>query len=370
MGRRPEGWKVRFKRGWAYVCFTHQSVEHRIALGTRDAGEAARAAAHEYASIVSGRRRRVRRQGAALFDLEGLIAQWLTSLDGELDEETIKTCVIYGRKYLGFFKQTDALTSESIGDYVTSRMRQVTRSTMLKERTFLRRFLRWCVSARALSFVPEFPELPAITARGTRSGKQRVKPVEITPAEAAEILSALPDLSKRIGKRRWPVRDRFAFAWETGLRPETIARIDVPRSWQPGSTVLELHDEDDKARYGRDVPLSDEAIRILTDVAPAHGVVFGSHNFSKRIKRAAIAVLGPVRGKRFAPYDFRHGRAQQLVDATGDLAGVAYMLGHKRLSTTDRYLRGSRRAAERVLAGVRIHGRFPHQEGSHAKKSG
>jgi len=353
MGRRPQGWRLYPKRGWLYVAFTFAGVEHRIALGTRDHGEAGKLAAKEYAEVVSGRRRPLRKRGPALLDLKLLIAEWIDSLNGELDVETIKTCEIYGRKYLGFFKEADALTSESIGDYVLARMRAVTRKTMLKERTFLRRFLRWCVSKRVLPNVPAFPELPAPSALGTRSGKQRLKPVEITPAEAAEILTALPKESKRIGARKWPVRARFAFAWETGLRPETVSRIDVPRTWQRGARELELHDEDDKARYGRILPITDEAVRLLLEVAPPEGVVFGDHNFSKAIKRAAKSVLGPFRGARFAPYDFRHGRAQQLVDETGDLAGVAYVLGHKRLSTTDRYTRGSRRAAERVLRGRR-----------------
>lgn len=354
MGRRPQGWRVRFKRGWAYVRFTHANIEHNIALGTRDHGEAAKLAAKEYAEIVSGRRRTIRKRGPALFDLTQLLAEWKESLHGELDPKTIETCVIYARKYLRFFGDLDSITTESIGDYVLARLRQVIRKTLLKERTFLRRFLRWCVAQKVLPFVPEFPELPAPSAVGTRSGKQRVKPVEITPGEAAAILAALPEKSKRIGKRKWPVRARFAFAWETGLRPETVSRIDVPRTWTRGARELEIHDEDDKARYGRTVPLTDEAVRLLLEVAPLEGgVVFGDHNFSKAIKRAAKAVLGPVRGSRFAPYDFRHGRAQQLVDETGDLAGVAYVLGHKKLSTTDRYLRGSRRAAERVLRGRR-----------------
>lgn len=353
MGRRPQGWYIVRKRGWAYVYFTHASVEHRIALGTRDDGEARKRAAQEYAEVVSGRRRTVRKRGPALYGLKELIAMWLDSLNGDLDAETIKTCVIYGRKYLRFFEETDLITSEGIGDYVLARMRAVTRKTMLKERTFLRRFLRWCVAQKVLTHVPAFPELPAPTATGTRSGTQRTKPVEITPAEAAAILAALPETSKRIGKRKWPVRARFAFAWETGLRPETVSRIDVPRTWQHGARELELHDEDDKARYGRTIPLTDEAVHLLNDVAPLEGVIFGDHNFTKALKRAAIAMLGPVRGKRFAAYDFRHGRAQQLVDETGDLAGVAYVLGHKKLSTTDRYLRGSRRAAERVLRGRR-----------------
>jgi integrase len=289
MGRRPQGWRLYPKRGWFYVAFTHAGVEHRIALGTRDPGEASKLAAKEYAEVVSGRRRAVRRSGRALLDLEGLIANWIDSLAGELDPETVKTCVIYGRTYLAFFGETDALTSERIGDFVKARLRMVLRKTMLKERTFLRRFLRWCVDQHALAHVPEFPELPAATSVGKRVGKQRVKPVEVTPAEARAILAALPETSKKIGKRKWPVRARFAFAWETALRPETIARLEVPRSWHRGARHLEIHDEDDKARFGRELPLSEEALRILANVAPAEGVIFGDHNFSKAFKRAAKA---------------------------------------------------------------------------------
>ena len=67
------------------------------------------------------------------------------------------------------------------------------------------------------------------------------------------------------------------------------------------------------------------------------------------LKRAAVLVLGSVEGRRFAAYDFRHGRAQQIADATGDLSGLAYLLGYTQLSTTNRYLRPSRRRAAEAL---------------------
>ena len=183
------------------------------------------------------------------------------------------------------------------------------------------------------------------------------------------ILAELPELSKTIGGRRWPLRDRFAFMWETTLRPETLSRLMVPDHWRPGARHLELTDEDDKARWGREVDLSDEAVAILERVAPARGLIFGRHSYYKAIKRAAAAVLGPLKGKSFAPYDFRHGRAKERLDAGAPIRGVSYMLGHKRVSTTDKYLAPERSAGiealnagkKRARSSKRVSGKKTHR---------
>ncbi len=70
------------------------------------------------------------------------------------------------------------------------------------------------------------------------------------------------------------------------------------------------------------------------------------------MKKAAVEVLGEERGKHFARYDFRHNRADFLLDVAGDLRRVAFNHGHKLLSTTDKYLRPSRKGAEAMLAKV------------------
>lgn len=349
MGRRPQGWRIFPRGGWFYLRFTWKGLDVRIPLGTRDAGEAGKAASREYAAVVSGRRVVSGKRRNASVGLKELIASWLASLEGELDPETIKTCVIYGRKYLESFGELDAITPAGVGDYVRARLRQVTRSTLLKERVFLRRFLRWCAERGHIDHLPEFPDLPK-RAPGKRVGPQRSAPVEVSPEDIAAILERLPLESKSIGGRKWPVRARFAFAWETALRPSTISRLSVPEHWAPGSTTLRLDDEDDKARFGRELPLSLVAIAVLREWAPkGGGLIFGAHNFTKAIKRAAVLVLGSVEGRRFAAYDLRHGRAQQIADATGDLSGLAYLLGHTQLSTTNRYLRPSRRRAAEAL---------------------
>ena len=349
MGRPAEGWKVHWKRGWAYCHFTWDHHEHRIALRTRDKREAQEAAAREYAEVVSGRRRPLRRRPGKLLDLADLMDAWIESKRPSIDVSFIKTLDGYARRFIDYFESLDRITEATGANYGLARLGQVLRTSVLRERAYLNEFLRWCVQQGALVAAPYIPPLPP-KAQGVRSGKQRAKSVHITPDEAKAILALVPEESKTIDGRKWPKRARFAFMWETALRPETLSRLSVPENWRPGMKHLELTNDDDKARFGREVDLSAEALRILVAVAPAVGAVFGRHNYSKALKVAAAEVLGPVRGKLFAPYDFRHGRAKALLDAGAPIRGVSYVLGHKRVSTTDKYLAPERSAGQQALA--------------------
>jgi integrase len=365
MGRTAEGFRVSYKRGWAYVRFTHTQTEHRIALGTRDPDEAKKRAAEEYAATLSGRRRPIVVAGHArrsLLSLDELLAEWIADQKGVLDDTTCDTLTTYGKHYVAFFTSLEQVTTESAKDYTRARLRKVTRSTVLKELTFLRSFLRWCVDHGVLGEGPVIPQPPR-KATGMRAGPQRAKPVEVSEDEARRIIKALPELSKKIDGRSWPVRARYEVAYETSLRPATIALLSVPEHYTPGVAQLLIEDADDKARFGRPLPLSPAASAALDAVAPASGLIFGAHCFTKALKRAAAAVLDPERARRFAQYDFRHGRITHLLDVGAPLTGAAYLAGHRRVSTTDKYLRPSRRAAERALAAA-IPAPFPPPAGA------
>lgn len=86
-------------------------------------------------------------------------------------------------------------------------------------------------------------------------------------------------------------------------------------------------------------------------MCPDRGLIFGKHDYRDQLRKAAEAVLDPRRGATFTAYDLRHLRLTQLAEA-GNILGVAFLAGHKRATTTDRYLRPSRRAAEATLAAV------------------
>lgn len=348
MGRQAKGWSVRWKRGWAYCCFTWDGHEYRIALLTKDQRKAAEAAPSAYAQVVTGERRALRRQPGQLLDLADLLDTWLESKRPTIDVKFFPTLESYCRRFVDYFERLDKITEATGANYGIARLGQVLRTTVLRELSYLREFLRWCKVQGALASVPNIPRLPP-KAQGKRSGPQRAKSVHISPDQALAILALLPEESKKIDGRRWPLRKRFEFMWETALRPESISRLRVPDNWRPGARHVELTNEDDKARYGREVDLTDAALDILTAVAPGSGLIFGEHTYYKAIKRAAIAVLGPIKGKSFAPYDFRHGRAKSLLDAGAPIRGVSYVLGHKRVSTTDKYLAPERSAGQEAL---------------------
>jgi DNA (cytosine-5)-methyltransferase 1 len=320
MGRRAQGFRVRWQAGRAIVVFTHARERYRISLGTSDAGEAATRAAHEYAEVVSGRRApvvRLRVGGGTLLGLDELLVKWIASHEGVLDWETVRTLETYARHYLAFFKTLDRMTEAACKDFGRARIRLVLRKTVQKELSYLRSFLAWCEEEKIIAKAPRVERLPK-KSTGVRAGKQRKKPVEITVEQAERILSELPLLSKSIvypkkgdagGEvRKWPIRARFRVAWETGFRPETIDRLRAPENYRKGATHVELDDADDKARFGRSVPLTPAARAALDAVVPESGLIFGAHEFWKHLKKAAAKVLGAELAKSFAAYDFRHGR--------------------------------------------------------------
>lgn len=349
MGRKAkDGFRIISKRGWLYCRFTWQGVDIRIALDTKDEHEAATSAARAYSDVVSGRVSVSPQKPGQLRDLGELWDEWVEWKRASIDPETAATLGYYGDRFVHHFRSLDRITKVGGANYAMTRLGQVLRTTVLRELCFLRQFLAWCESTGALAAAPVIPPLPPKSA-GKRAGKQRAKPVLVTEREAKEIISLLPVDSKRIGARTWPIRDRFALAWETAFRPETISRLSVPENWRPGSREIVLTDEDDKSRYGRALDLTPAAMKILRSVAPTSGPIFGDHCFSKAIKRAAALVLDPTRAKQFAPYDFRHTRAKTMLDAGASLRGVAYVLGHKRPSTTDKYLAPDRKAGREAM---------------------
>ncbi len=349
MGRPAKGPAVLWKRGWAYVRFTWQGARYTEALGTQDPEKASTQAARTYAEVVAGRRRPVAVRPGKLQPLEDLWADWVDWKRPSIDEETATTLEYYGDRFVDYFETLDGVTEARGASYGMARLGQVCRSTVLKELCFLRQFLSWCVQQGALLGAPTIPRLPP-KAKGKRTGPQRSGYVEVTPEEAVAVIAALPELSKTIDGRKWPLRDRYAFAWETTFRPETVSRLSVPNNWRPGLKHVVLDDEDDQARYGREVDLTPAAVAILKRHAPEEGPIFGRHEYYKAIKRAAAQVLDAHRAKSFAPYDFRHGRARALIDAGAPIRGVSWLLGHKRVSTTDRYTAPDRRAGRAALA--------------------
>ncbi len=169
--------------------------------------------------------------------------------------------------------------------------------------------------------------------------------------EALAIIKKLPvEARKWQGRKRTP-RAFFTVLWETGLGPTTVHQIEVGRHYVKGSSDLTITAEIDKARYDRVVGLTKAATAALDSVCPKAGVIFPKTDYRKTLTKAAKeAGIPEEKVVHFTKYDFRHARITDVIDATGDMTGVAYMAGHKLLSTTDKYAHPSRRAGDRVIA--------------------
>ena len=138
----------------------------------------------------------------------------------------------------------------------------------------------------------------------------------------------------------------------TGLRPVTLERIEVGRNWHPKADTLRLTDEDDKAEYGREFPLTKMAVEILTRVFPKAGHVWGHHDRRKFVRAAAAIVFAkdPHRAAAFGSYHLRHFVGTFLANRAGtNLAAAQYVMGHLDLTTTSVYVRADADGARELL---------------------
>lgn len=355
MGRKAEGLKVRWRDGIGYASFTWQKKRYFLSTGETDPGRAQAEAERIYGEVVSGRRRKVSAAVRVSVPLLDLFGDWLATLEGVLDAQTLKTYrVTYvGRHFLDFFAKLDDVADESQVDaYARARLRKVLRSTVHKELGALRGFLRWAKMEGFITAIPQFPEFPK-TSKGKRSGTQRARANELTETQVVDAIAALPAISARISKKdrkRFAVRARFVVAYETGLRPATLDALVLGTHWDLLDESLRIPDEDDKSRYGRVVTLTDAAILALEHTVRFLGIkpgepIFGQHDYRTYLKAAGGVALV----KRLAPYDFRHARGTHLANRGAALPGIAYQLGHTQLTTTNKYTRATRAAGDRAL---------------------
>lgn len=347
MARRAEGWKLSVERGWYYIRFRHAGRRFKVALSTEDAGEATRRAPEAYAEAIQGKRGRVILSATA--PLEEACAAWLASLEGPggLDPKTVRSYLYYARAWCDRWQRLGELTATDLKAWARERLGQVARVTVRKEVGALRGLLAW---AKEEGLVPAIPviDLPK-RAPGTRQRRRR--PVPLSPEQVQQLLAHVPETSQRPTRsgRLFPVRAYLEFLFETGLRPVTVAALEVPRSWAPGQATLQIDDEEDKSIWGRAVPLSRRALELLAEHAPASGPIWGTYRALEAIKRAAVAVGLP---REVAVYDLRHARLTALADAGASRAGLQLLAGHRSADTTNRYLHPLEGAARAALAAV------------------
>lgn len=362
MGRVAQGYKIRLHHSGIYHVrwiSTRTGKRYDLSLGTRDPSEAASCAGRRYVEVCE--RELAEPEAPAGEDValdDELRDTWLTAIRSQLSDGMPATLRIYWRHWAKHFRTLGAITTATIATYQAARLDVVVKATVRKEVSSLRGFLRWCLQIGVILALPTVPEL-ARKATGQRAqAGRKIRATELSEKQIAAVIAALPEWSivghgRHAKKPPYRVRDRFVFAYETGLRPSTIDRLSVPKNWRPGQVTLELDDDEDKARFGRTLPLSVRALEALQRCAPVTGVIFPRHDFRGYLEKAAASVLPADLAATFSQYDFRHARGTHLLEATGNLPGVGFLLGHKKATTTDKYSRATRRAAESVLGATR-----------------
>lgn len=283
--------------------------------------------------------------------LDELVRDWLDDLRGQIDADT--TAELYRLHWAThlapFFGQAQAINTQTISAYCRARLKRVKRVTLQKERSTLSGFLGWCFERGYLAEPLELPPLPKRAPGTAWHQPRRGVATELSVEEVACLLAALPMWSTpRGGRDAFPIRARFIVEYETALRPATLDALSCPEHWHRGRNTLTVTDEIDKARFGREVPLTASAQAAMESVC-RRGLIFGAHDYRHQLEKAAQQVLSAAKAKTFCAYDLRHARLTHLAE-TGNLPGVAYIAGHKRVTTTALYVRPGMRAAKRTLA--------------------
>lgn len=326
MARNPEGWKLG-KRKPYHVRFTHQGRRFDISTKSRDPREAAERAARIYADAVSGRLAqsgiRVAHPGTPLAEL---CTMWIDAIQPELGEKTGVTYTVYSGHWIRHFVTIGGVTTPAIGDYQRKRLGSVQRTTVVKERSALLRFLRWCEERGHVRDIPSFPALPR-KAVGTKHKQGRSKPKTIlTPYEVSDVLSALAGQARCF----------YVALYETGLRPVSTLRRLRREDLTPFG--LHIRPEADKNRWERTVPLTPAARAALEAGLPF------TEDHREAFRRACERALG----RRETGYTLKHSRVTHWRDAGMSDNAIRFLTGT--VSAIGAYNRPTRTEAERGLA--------------------
>jgi integrase/recombinase XerC len=190
-----------------------------------------------------------------------------------------------------------------------------------------------------LRFLVRRGVLAANPARDVRSPRVPRKLAGFLPIDEA---MALVDARAIGGARRERDLAIVELLWASGVRVSELAGLDLDDIDRPRSTLRVLG----KGGHERVVPFGRSAARALDAYVARRGPAVGPLFLNARgrrltarsmhaIVRRAARAAGLTR--RVSPHTLRHTFATHLLDAGADLRMIQELLGHRRLSTTQRY---------------------------------
>jgi integrase/recombinase XerC len=182
------------------------------------------------------------------------------------------------------------------------------------------------------------------------------RPLHLPRVPSAEEVNRVLDAKDDIGA--WPERDRviFELLYGCGIRNSELVGLDM-RSIKWGDDAVLVRGKGKKERL---VPLGDQAAMALRDYLPARAQKLAAAGKSGLIAEGPLLLNLRLRGtarlttrsvgrivKAIAqgrglaadvhPHTLRHAFGTHMLEEGADLRAIQEMLGHERLSTTQRY---------------------------------
>jgi len=344
MGRRARGWTLRLKGDTYQARFTVGGERFERSTGCSRVREANKKAATLYQEEIAKATPGAARQRGAAESLTISLSRWSKELEHLKSDEWHTTLEVYAQAHWIPRWQTAAeITSSSVAGYITERLAAgASPVTVRKELSGLRRFLFWALREKLLTELPGW-ESP--------KGKSDFQALCLTPAQVEKMLKLLP--TKATHPKHLPVREYYALMWTTAFRRGTMARLQWSDVDLKAGTIT-VRPSADKREYDRMIPIDNGMVKTLRKLGPGVGLIFGQRDFRVQLQRAAEGALGKELGKRVGNHTLRHSRGTWWAENGVDLPTLQYLMGHRTLTSTARYLHGrfeSARAAVDRLAG-------------------
>ena len=260
--------------------------------------------------------------------LKNLVEQYWEDITPSKKPGSQKDDFRYGRYWIQLFdnRYLNEISSDSINQYIQKRKKLVGPSTINRELAFLSavfnkgiKLWRWC-KENPVSLVPREKE------------NQRVK--YFSSEEFHEILNHLVDWAKPI----------VLLGKNTGLRVSNLVNLKWSQVDLKNQLII-IDGKEMKNSENLGIPLNDNALQVLKNQfkqrSTHHSFVFCKEDGTQYSKWGPSQAFKKACKKAGYPdyrfHDLRHDFCSKLVQKGVDLYTVKELVGHKDISTTQRY---------------------------------
>jgi integrase/recombinase XerC len=217
------------------------------------------------------------------------------------------------------------------------------RSSVARKVSALRTFTRYL---RREGFIDADPAVLAVAPK-----REQKVPAHLSVDEMSQLLET-PDIATPLGRRDRAILELF---YASGIRLSELVALDLEDVDLPGRMVRVMG----KGRKERIVPFNKSAEKSLRKWYGDRSLLAGSVEHKRRTTQQGTPVFVNARGGRLtgrsvqrlvaryvascstrfgiSPHALRHSFATHLLQAGADLRAIQELLGHVRLSTTQRY---------------------------------